>query len=369
MKFTIPTKDLNSAIGKLSSIPGAHGGSPYTQAVRFEAGMNGLTLTRYTSEARISVTVDSAEIEDDEGTPSVDHGSLSALVSKLPGEKTKLSSDDQKLRFVSGPAKAGLSIFTEDAGEIPTGDLETESVEMPIEELARLFSIASPAAGVDNNRLDLQGVCIRMMNEKLSFIGADGRRCHVAYADYDLPSNCTVSTAGVSAIMRATAGESGACKLAIGENTLSVIGNTAEVSVALVSEGEKYPDITRLINSDESSIISKIVVSKVELIEALKACSVIGELESKMVQFDVKAKKLTISADNRRDSEISVGIDCESTKPVVIGVPSIQLTTALELMIADEEGNVELTHYFGSLFVRQADRIAFVALQRINTNP
>lgn len=113
-------------------------------------------------------------------------------------------------------------------------------------------------------------------------------------------------------------------------------------------------------------ILAPLAVSIQTIAEALKTCSAVGRGESKFVTWDITKKAMRISASNDRDSEMNVSLDCAASAAGKIGVPSLQLATALEMMEANEKGEIQLVHYStpSSLLIRQASKIAFVALAK-----
>lgn len=367
MKLTIPTKEFREALARLSNIPGAFGAAPYTTAVRLSAGMDGLTLTRFTNEAKITLMIENVSVEDDIGSVAVGHGSLATLVSRMTAKDITISSDDKKLHLDSGYAKAALSIFGDEVEVAPPEpELETESVKMPIEELARLLSSVAPAMGKDatGNNTTFHGICLRYSETRktLAFIATDRFRCHVAFSKYAIPADCVIPAPAVEAILKVIAGEKGACTFAVGERTVVILSDNLEMSVTLL-EAKFPPSIERLIDPDASSIKSKVRIDKQKLTDALKACAPLADGTAKAITFTADKGLVTLKATSGSESEIAFDLPCEVTAPFVIGLASMQMANALDFADA-EEGNIELHRYESAFYISQFDRLAFVALQK-----
>lgn len=361
MKLTIPPKLLKSAIDRLSSIPGAVATITHTQAVKFEAGMGGLTLSRFTSTAKISITVEEIEIEDDEGAFYVDFNAISKLASRS-GNKIKLSSDDKNLSYDIGATKGKILLFPELEESAPGNDSDTEEITIMADTFCDFMKFAKLASGSDAaGRPALCGVCVRVMEDKLCLIGSNGRVAHVQFLEEKMDVDCTIPTAGVACLINALSGQDGICTLSVGERMVSVSCGNVEASVMLMED--KFPNISPLIEKPASSILSKIKIDKLAIIDGLRMSSDIATGDAKLVDCDFSKKSISIKArDALMDTETLV--DCEATGKGKISAPSIQIINALENMDADENGAVEIIVYDVNLFIRQGDKIAFAALSK-----
>lgn len=364
MKLRAPTKDLRDALARLSSIPGANGASIHSQVVTITADLAGITLMRFSSEAQISIILeDEIEIEDQEGSAHVSHSAFSALVATCGTKIIEIESDEKIMRISSGRSNSKLKVFGEDLlTEPPEPELETESINILLEDLVRYLSFVIPAVGKDSaNGPCFCGVCVRMVGGKLYFMATDRKRCHVAMGDYTLPVDCVIPTEGVEAILKAIGTQSGGATLAIGGNTLRVVSATLEVAVTLLVD--KYPDgVQKFLDQPASSIQSKIVVNRDEFVEALKTCVAINEDDIRTVTVEIKPKSMVLNGGNHRDSEITVAMDCKATATITIGVPGRQLAQGLEKLKIADDGMVELLQYAGAIFTKTEDQITFFAL-------
>ncbi len=370
MKLAIPTKKFHDALSRLSTLPGAsrNGASLQTQAIRFEAGMDGLTLTRITSEAKISITLDEVVIEDEDGPCMVDYDSLTALISRLPKDNAILSNDAKTLHCQSGPAKAKLAVFPEEAQvQPPKESSDAESIRMDIKELYDLLKFAANGACKDSGRPNLCGVCLRPIGGTLAFIGSNGRMAHISSSDHKMKVDVTLSNEAVDCILAALRGEVGGCELSIGSNVVAVKGSNVELIVPLLSE--RFPNITPMLKNaeNESSIQSKITANKEQLMNALKTCATVGKGTAKLVTLTYSEASLNIQGSNERDSEMDISMDCQASNAGSIILASLQVAGAVEFFTPDEDGNVELIIYPTMVFIRQPDKIAFSALS-VNTS-
>lgn len=361
MKLKLPTKSLKDALARVANIPGAHGASIHTQAVKLIADLAGLTIMRFTSEAKIVVTIDEeVEIQEADDEPSVSHAALTALVNACNGEQVTLESDDKTLNLASGRAKWKLKVFDQDIMiDPPEPELETEHCNILLEDIADLLAFVLPASSKDVGSPAFCGVNIAGREAGLFFTATDSRRCYMASAPYDLKVNCTVPNEGVGAILKAIAGTKGAATLSIGETFITVSSSTLEISTALLTD--PYPDsVSQLISRSESSIKSKIQVKRDELTDALDACATVNDSD-RIVNFMVNKKALEIRASNSRETEGGITMECSSTEPLHVGVPGAEMAAVFR-KLKDKEGIIEILATDRAMFVRQPERIAFFAL-------
>lgn len=357
MKLSASTKDFMNAVDRISSLPGAAPGIPATQAIRFEADTEGLQFTRFSSEAKVSVLLESVKIEDSEGTFSVSHDGLSRLVGQMPGKELTLENDGKFLRFTSGRATGKLAIIMESEAEPPEPDFETEHIRLPIEQLVQAFQYVSYAASKDETQKGMTGICVRMVRGRIALAATDNRRIHVHLFDGEMPVDCVMSAASVEAIRKNFGEHAGACTFAIGENMTTIISPDSEMNMALMSDG--FPNIEPMLFPDESSIKSKVVLARSEFVEFVKRASVIAGESS--IQFDIAEDELTITAANQRDSEMGFKMPCTATKAESFLCAGSYIFTALSMFSEHEE--IELCLYAQTVIVRESNRIAVFALR------
>lgn len=359
MKLNASTSDLKAVIARLANMPGAVTGSPITQAVRFEADADGLKLTRFSSEARITVTLEAASIADEEGTFVVDHTALTKMVNHQPAKEVTLSNDDKKLYFVSGKAKANLSILQDMEAEMPEAEMETEHIRLPIEMLTMALEFVGMAMHTDESQGGFCGLCIRMIGEQLAFIATDRRWFHVQFFDYQMPVDVVIAAKTIEAILKAIGKQAGACTFAIGEQTVSLISHDVDMNFALLNAS--YPSVEKQLDQPESSIRSKIEVCRADFVEALKTASGIADDLGRFVTVTVTETDMTLTATNERDSEIALNLPCTASAPEKFILASVAVISSLALF--DEHEQIDLILYQNALFVRESNRIAAFALK------
>lgn len=366
MKLQIPTKDLREALHKLANIPGAHGSSLFTQVVRFEAGFSGLELSRFTSEARITITLDGASIEDEEsglGTPMVGHERINELVGRMRDKEVTLSTEESIMHFKGDRFASKLPLIGEEGEATPSpADDEFETVEMPVEELISLLKFAGTAMSKDE-AVDPHfcGVCLRSMDGKLAFIATDKKRCHVGLTEYEVEADCIIASQAVQVILRALASEAGQCSLMIGANCVAVRCGNADMQFALLAQ--KFPDISAFLKQ-EAGTKSRVKVNKSEFVELLNNIAPLSYGASKLVNLTATKSEITLLAKDKTGMEFKEWLACENTEPFKAGVAAAQTAAAVEQMSADENGMFEFSKTDFSLFLRQPDRVAIIALAK-----
>lgn len=364
MKIKVQTKALKEALARVATIPGANTTSIHTQAVKLVGDMAGLSFVRFTSEAKIVVTIDeSVEVMEALDNPSVNHAALTSLVNACKAMDTLLYTDDKNLYLVSGRSKWKLKVFDKDILiDPPEPELETEHCNMLLEDITELFAFAAPAASRDSaGSAAFCGVNVAGREGGLSFTATDSRRCYIAVAPYDLKVNATIPNEGVSAILKAIAGTKGAATFSIGETFVTVSSSNLEISTGLLAD--LYPNAAaNLVTHSLSSIKSKVRVNRDELISALEACASVNETE-RIVNFKVEKdmKTLEITGSNTRDAGGGSDMDCTASMAVHVGVPGSDMAAIFKKLKTDE-GMIEMLFTDRATFVKQPERIAFFAL-------
>jgi len=359
MKLKLQTKTLKDALARVANIPGANSTSIHTQAVKLTADLAGLTIMRFTSEAKIVVTIDEEiEVSESDDEPSVNHAALTQLVNVCKGKDVNLHSDEKFLHLASGRAKWKLKVFDKDIMiDPPEPELETEHCNILLEDISELLSFVLPAAAKDKT---LAGVNIKGTHGSgLSFTATDSKRCYVAMAPYDLQVNCTIPVEGVASILKAIGPSKGAATISISETFATVSSSTLEISTALLTD--PYPDsVSKLVAQIEPSIKSKVRVNRDELTEALEDCASVNETD-RIVNFRVNKKTLEIIGSNTSEAGGVVTLDCEATETSYVGVPGADMAAVFK-KIKVKDGMLEILQTDRAMLVRQPERIAFFAL-------
>lgn len=357
MKLNTESKAFKDTLARLSSLPGATTGVPVTQAVILEADMEGLKMTRFSAEAKISITLESVSIEDADGSFSTNHGALMRIANLQPSKELILASDEKFLRFKSGRYESKIAIVPSFEVEFPDQELETESVKMPVELLVRALQFVSPAVSTNETQKGLCGVCVRATGDKLAIIGGDGKSLHAMFIDYELAVDSVLAKPSVDAILKTVGEQAGACSFAIGENMASLVGHDYEINVALLNEN--FPNVEKILTQDESSIRAKVRVDRNEMANAFKTAG--GITDDQFVQVEVTKKEMKIIANGSEESEMIPSLDCKATKPVDFRVSSLRVQQGIATFAEKDE--IEIIVYQNTIMMKESDRTVVIALQ------
>lgn len=366
MKAKLNTSAFKSALTRLSSIPGAVASMIHTQAIKVEASMEGLQLSRFTNEAKITLTIsDGVEIEDTTGEPQVAYAGLLNLVGICGTQEIEMSSEGGYVYLKGGKRESKLKSFSpDDIAEAPSFETKMPEIRLPSADLAAMLDFALAAVAKDNSNGDaFTGIGIRMIGDKLTFIATDKRCCHVAQVEQELPVNVIVSAEAVQSILKALAGENGECTLGANESIVSVTTDNASMHFALLNVEGGFPNSPQFYLDQPGEVSCEFTLNKSEFVEELKACSAISESESRWVDVDVRKKNLVLRSSNNRDSATTAEIGCKGTGVSTFAVNSSQLARALS-GFKGEDGNVKITQYPTAIFLRSPTRTAFFGLAK-----
>lgn len=357
MKLTIDTKTLKDALHRTAQIPGAAGAIMYTQLIRLKADFNGFNFVRFTNCAKIDITIEEDVEIEDEGELAVSHADLMKYVGTMPGAKILIFTNDTHLFMNSGNVKAKISIITTDTEVLPPEDeLETESVNVPLEELRWWLDSVAPAMHKDETDELFFGVGIKEFEGKLSFLASNRKVFMARKTEYNMIADALVGVQSVEMILKVLEKRTGKGVLSLGESTIRITGNNIEVSAAL--QAKKFADIEKNVTPDVTSIKSKLKVHRAELSEGLRKLAAARDGVGAM---HVRNNELQIVVGNS-DSGMQLKLDAFVEGETSIGIIPDKLADFADFLNAEDGGLVSMDIYPGMIFVRQHDRLALAVL-------
>lgn len=358
MKLKITTKLLKHSLNRISKLPGSSAidAAIYAQLVRLNADMAGLHFLRFTNTSKVALSVGEVDVED-EGGVAVSHADFLKYMATMPGENTLLLTDDKNLYMSSGNTKARIAIITEDLDvDPPDEEMEAESIRMPIEDLALAISSVAPAACLNTDD-NLYGMGLVGGDGILEFVAADRKKCLSRSLPDSVDANIMIGPPAIDLINRMLDGQSGACTLNIGEQTLRI--ESAEVSVMTGIQEKKFPNVRGMLSPNESSIKSKVRIPRSSFYEDLRNISKAGEGFTTII---FESESIRIKRGNDREA-VQISGSCHVSEPCTIKCNSDDFAEMIKFLNSDGEGMVELWNVSDQMMLcKQSDRTAFVML-------
>jgi len=171
--WTIPAPDLRSALTAVAPAINAK-----------HATFSGVRLGAYGAESfngelRVLVDLEGADYE----PFVVPHARLAAIAGMAVGD-VSFARDGSNVKITAGRGQWTLPVID---GEWPerSDNAGKPFLRLPVDQFCRVVKSVVGATGDDSSRFALGGVLVEHRKGDVAFVGTDGRRLHVAYAEVD----------------------------------------------------------------------------------------------------------------------------------------------------------------------------------------
>lgn len=357
MKLIIDTKTLKSALAKLEKLPGSNNATITSQLVRIIAGIECITLLRFSGEGKIEIMVD-AEVKNDEGEAKVDHVALFNLVKDCKEEEIEISSTDKHLLVKAGKFIGKINLIDDgEAAEPPEQDEHLDELAIKSTILAAVLRQTRVAVSTNTTKPSMCGVTVRMMDGKLCFIGTDSMRGHVLRLDEKMDVDCVIPTECVEAMLAVLEGLDEDCTFFVGKNSAGIV--TPDISASFAILQDKLPNIAAALVPNSVLKNSRIEIGRAELLEAAKRCGASGEGERKVIDIYFRNKATKVVGNNTFNSEVEMEVDSKTNVSAEARLPSSNLVQALSIFDGDQ---IEIDVYKHCILITKDDKTIFIAL-------
>lgn len=327
MEVRIPKRTLAEGLSILERIIPSRSSNPILTYLPIELSDTGLTLRGTNGEVDIEVQLP-AEIQGS-GQVLVPAQTFSQIVRSAPGELVELifgqgsegaksagasatgaSATGERLELHSEAFNTQLSTTSPDGyPELSFGNPGTEKIAAS--RLAQAITRVRYAASTEEYRAIFRGVQLEMSPNGLRSVASDGFRL----ARYDLPlqlqtRKLVIPARSADEIVRVFKDARGEVAFAVGEGTLTLVGEAVRMAVKLM-EGE-FPDYARVI---PQSFVLEATLTAEALRESLKRVAVLSDRNNHRVNLLFNDGKLDIDAEGdygRGREELSIDSSGES---------------------------------------------------------
>lgn len=322
MEVRIHKRTLAEGLSILERIIPSRSSNPILTYLPIELSDTGLTLRGTNGEVDIEVRLP-AEIQGS-GQVLVPAQTFSQIVRSAPGELVELifgqgsegakstgaSATGERLELHSGAFNTQLSTTSPDGyPELSFGNPGSEKIAAS--RLAQAITRVRYAASTEEYRAIFRGVQLEMSPNGLRSVASDGYRL----ARYDLPlqlqtRKLVIPARSADEIVRVFKDAGGEVAFAVGEGTLTLVGEAVRMAVKLM-EGE-FPDYARAI---PQSFVLEATLSAEALRESLKRVAVLSDRNYHRVNLLFNDGKLDIDAEGdygRGKEELSIDSSGES---------------------------------------------------------
>jgi DNA polymerase-3 subunit beta len=303
VEVRIPKRTLAEGLSILERIIPSRSSNPILTYLPIELSDTGLILRGTNGEVDIEVRLP-AEIQGS-GQVLVPAQTFSQIVRSAPGELVELlfggsegsrstgsNAPGERLELHSGAFNTQLSTTSPD-GYPMLAFAAPGSEKIAAARLAQAITRVRYAASSEEYRAIFRGVQLEMSYTGLRAVASDGFRL----ARYDLPMQLqtrklVIPARSADEIVRVFKDAQGEVALAVGEGTLTLVGEAVRMSVKLM-EGE-FPDYARVI---PQSFVLEATLAAEALRESLKRVAVLSDRNNHRVNLLFNDGKLDIDAE------------------------------------------------------------------------
>ncbi|WP_027882345.1 DNA polymerase III subunit beta [Meiothermus rufus] len=292
MEVRIPKRTLADGLSILERIIPSRSSNPILSYLPIGLSEQGLVLRGTNGEVDIEVRLP-AEVQG-QGQVLLPAQTFSQIVRSAPGELIELifAGEGSRLELHSGAFNTQLATTNPDGyPELSFGQPRGEKISAT--GLAQAITRVRYAASNEEYRAIFRGVQLEMSPSGLRSVASDGFRL----ARYDLPMpletrKLVIPAKSADEIVRVFKDAPGEIALAVGEGTLTLVGESVRMSVKLM-EGE-FPDYNRVI---PQNFVLEATLPAEALRESLKRVAVLSDRNNHRVNLLFNAGKLDIDAE------------------------------------------------------------------------
>lgn len=300
MKITLSKYPLENILANFQSFLDKRDQSQITSHIFFQVNENQLLLRATDFEMGIQSKIDILKVEQ-EGQGTVNGKRILDIIKQLKDNKEitfEISGDILLIK----QEKANFKLFMFNAEEFPSFPLYTPESKINIPSINFIEAIKkiSPAVGVNNPKMELNGANLDMKEYEINFVATDTRR--LALVRFESQSVSTLSII----IPKRALGE--ITKLFIDEisiyyNESQLIFETGNYAFFTKLTNGKFPDYERIVPKNLNHIFT---LSKSKFVESLKIINSV----SQDVKMTFASNEITFESMSNENSEAKT--QCEA---------------------------------------------------------
>lgn len=270
------------------------------------------------------------------GQIAVQAKTLFDSVGRLPDGEASLRLDGNKLLVRGGKAKYALpTMAAQDFPPMPSLVDTSTSVKLQAVQLMALLKAVDYAAGNDDTRPHLAGVCFETSQGMLRGVCTDGHRLATSTVELisgSFPDQVLMPNTGLSAISKLCDKNTGDVELTVSGGYLFAESGNTQVALAIAQE--VFPNWTKVVPQSHQHRVN---FDRAVLIAAVQGCAVILGKSGGGVKLHLTAGKLALeSADpDRGDATDELDVDYAG-EGLSIGCNPAYFLQALQSFESDE---------------------------------
>ena len=313
MKAVVSKLDLVSLIGKIQSIIASKPAIPILSNVLIEAVDDQLIVSATDLTVSMRCFVESKVVE--EGSIALPARRFFQLVRELTSPQIKISAQTVEIAEIT----TGTSVFKihgMNKAEFPAlPDLTgAPEVTLPNSVLKQMLSKTVFSAAREDSRYMLNGVLVRIAEQKATFIGTDGKRLAKASAlvtiDPFIQGSYVIPLKAVDEMIKMLDDSDTPATLILGQDKISLESGSLTLIAKLLSG--QYPDVERVI---PAKVNHQFAIHREELMALLRQISLFTSETSSSVRFSFETGQLHLSAMSNEIGEGRVSMPVDFAGP------------------------------------------------------
>jgi DNA polymerase-3 subunit beta len=314
MKAVISKIDLVNLIGKIQSIVAAKPAIPILANVLLEAIDDQLIVSATDLTVSMRCYVEAKVVE--EGAIALPARRFFQLVRELTSPQVKISAQTNEIAEIT----TGTSVFKINGmnkAEFPALPDLTGSPEVHLTSsaLKEMFSKTAFSAARDDSRYMLNGVQVQIANQKLTFIGTDGKRLAKTFSNIAIDPTVTgtyvIPLKAVEEMVKMLDESDAQVQLSVAHDKISLENGPLTLITKLLSG--QYPDVERVI---PAKLNHSFFIHREELMSLLRQVSLFTSETSSSVRFTFETGQLHLAAmsSDIGEGRVSMPVDYAGSK-------------------------------------------------------
>lgn len=347
MQLTISKRELVRGLSRTQSVADRKSSMPILSNILLSTDGQ-KTLRFAATDLYLSVTSTGPAVVETSGTVALPARTLFDIARSLPeGDVTIRAQDLHAAEIRAG--KVRFKIPGQPGKDFPSlpSPGKVEFAELPADELGRLIALTSYSMSTDDTRPHLAGALFIGDGKNIRMVTTDGHR--LSKAEHKLGDGSPmlsfemlVPAKGIMELKRLIEeakasqpkGEESAARLGIATAGGHAFFKQRDELLSVKLADEQFPPYNKVIPKGQER---RVVVPRVNLVEALKRISLVASDKSGSVRFHVAPGALRIGSENPDVGEGSEELDVDyAGEPVEIGFNARYLLDALTAITEDD---------------------------------
>jgi len=309
MKITFLSDNLKDKISFLNHAVSNRGQLPILSNFLLVARSGKLTVSSTDLEIGISVSF-SVKVEK-EGKTTVPAKNFSELLTNLPNEKITLSLEGESLKVEGSKVKASFQTMQPDDFPRFAEEKGEEKINIKKKEILDFLQRVVFAAAIDSSRPALSGIYLEKDRDGVLMVATDSFRLSLqknVFGKSDgLKKPIVIPSRILKELMSIKEDDDNISLFISDKNNQILFTEGDTVLVGRVIDAE-YPAYQKIIPQDFNT---KVEVSREELLQAIKICSIFARETANIIKFSIEKNKLVVSANAPSVGEDSVEVEAK----------------------------------------------------------